>query len=94
MVVGLAGAALGAAFGCSSLLGLSDYKIGDAGPTSCNANLTTQCFPCTPTTDPQFLNACTDAACVPFDDQARIAGFVPDGALPPVPDVPMDGGVD
>ena len=56
-----------------------------------------QCFPCTPTLDPEFLNACTGAQCVPFDDTTRVRGVLADGGLPPVPDrmvPPTDGGVD
>ena len=56
-----------------------------------------RCFPCAPTLDPEFLNACTGAQCVPFDDTTRVSGVLADGGLPPVPDrmvPPTDGGVD
>ena len=62
-------------------------------PTGCDAaepTTATQCFGCTPTTNPEFLNACSASACVPFDDTKRLANW-DGGALPPVPD-PTDGG--
>jgi hypothetical protein len=43
-----------------------------------------QCYGCTPTTSPQFANACTTSGCVPFDD-TRLTNLLLDGALPPVP---------
>ncbi|MEO6574567.1 MAG: hypothetical protein ABIP89_12060 [Polyangiaceae bacterium] len=52
------------------------------------------CFPCAP--DPlnqaTFLNECTGANCVPFDDSVRVPDFK--GTLPVVPDIPPDSGSD
>ena len=48
--------------------------IGDAG-----------CFKCEPSSLVDFLNACTDRTCVPFDNVARLPLFKPGQALPPVP---------
>jgi hypothetical protein len=43
------------------------------------------CFACAPDTQPEFLNGCTDAACVPYDN-AQIADLLEeDGSVPPVP---------
>jgi hypothetical protein len=43
------------------------------------------CFACDPVEQADWLNACTDAACVPFDN-GRIADLLEeDGSLPPVP---------
>lgn len=72
-----------------------DAPIDDAveGDGGCDASLPTspdQCFACTPTTTPQFLNACTTSACVPFDDKTRLKNW-DGGELPTVPD-PIDGG--
>jgi hypothetical protein len=53
--------------------------------TNCDVDLGSQCYPCAPTTVIQFLNACTSATCVPFDDVTRVTGLLPDGALPPLP---------
>jgi hypothetical protein len=56
-----------------------------ADATNCSVDLTTQCYPCAPTTPRQFLGACTSATCVPFDDTVRLTRMLPDGALPPLP---------
>lgn len=42
------------------------------------------CFECEPTTAIEILNACTDNACSPFDNKARLPLLV-DGVLPPIP---------
>lgn len=42
------------------------------------------CFQCTPTTDEDFLNACTDGTCVAFDNAARLPLYN-GGNLPPLP---------
>jgi hypothetical protein len=80
-----------------------DASTGDAGvgvglggadaaeAASCSVDLATQCYPCAPATQPQFLNACTSAACVPFDD-TRVTLLLPDGGLPPLPSQAKDGG--
>lgn len=62
-----------------------------ADVVSCSVNLATQCYPCAPATQPQFLNACTSAACVPFDD-TRVTLLLPDGGLPPLPMQVEDAG--
>ncbi|WP_437835123.1 hypothetical protein [Sorangium sp. So ce1153] len=48
------------------------------------------CHGCTPTTNEQLLNACTDAACRPFDN--RRLGNLRDGGLPPLPETGAGGG--
>ena len=65
-----------------------DAATGSDAP-NCNADPLTftdpaQCYACTPTTSPQFANACTNSTCVPFDD-TRLTNLLADGALPPVP---------
>ncbi len=42
------------------------------------------CWACAPESRLEFLNACTNATCVPFD-KARVTKLLPDGSLPPVP---------
>jgi hypothetical protein len=74
----------GAADGATALADAS----GDA--TTCNVDLTVQCYPCVPKVTAQFLNACTNAACVPFDDSKRVTHLLADGGLPPLP--ANDGG--
>lgn len=62
----------------------------DAGAdASCQADLRLQCYPCEPTTTEQFLNSCTEAACIPFDRGRLKALLLADGGLPPLP---RDGG--
>jgi hypothetical protein len=43
------------------------------------------CFSCTPSSTPQFENACTNATCAPFDNKTRLTKLNPDGSLPPLP---------
>jgi hypothetical protein len=68
---------------------------GDAGG-SCpdsgisNADLSAVCYPCSPLTTEQLLNACTGAQCIPFD-RARLTKLLPDGGLPELPP-DLDGG--
>jgi hypothetical protein len=61
---------------------------------SCEGDSSGSCYACTPVTTPQFLNACTTATCVPFDDLSRLTHLLPDGSLPPLPPIPEDGGGD
>jgi hypothetical protein len=85
--------------GASTGDGVSDASAGDAGTggsdaadgASCSVDLATTCYPCAPATQPQFLNACTSAACVPFDD-TRVTLLLPDGGLPPLPMQVEDAG--
>lgn len=42
------------------------------------------CYSCEPVENEHFLNACTDADCVPFDNVARLPLYN-GGDLPPVP---------
>ncbi|AKV01480.1 hypothetical protein AKJ09_08143 [Labilithrix luteola] len=48
--------------------------LGDAG-----------CYLCEPKQLPDFLNACTDGECIPFDNSARLPLYKAGEALPPVP---------
>jgi hypothetical protein len=43
------------------------------------------CFACEPTKQAEFLNACTNAACVPYDNAQLEGLLLPDGSVPPVP---------
>ena len=42
------------------------------------------CFQCTPVTDPEFLSACTDSTCIPFDN-SRLTNVNYDGTLKLLP---------
>jgi hypothetical protein len=66
-----------------------DVSPGEAGCETDSSN--GSCYACLPATTPEFLNACTNSSCVPFDD-SRVTGLLPDGGLPPVP--PIDAGLD
>jgi hypothetical protein len=77
----------------------SDETFGDTegGTVGCaeggtsDVDLRLECYPCTPLTNEQLLNACTTAQCIPFD-RARLTNLLPDGGLPPLPPDP-DGGM-
>jgi hypothetical protein len=58
--------------------------MGAAG-ASCTDETAGNCYSCSPKTSEQFLSACTSAACVPFDDHARLTNLTASGALPPLP---------
>jgi len=42
------------------------------------------CFRCTPSTNSEFLTACTDSTCIPFDN-GRLTNLNSDGTLKPLP---------
>jgi hypothetical protein len=52
------------------------------------------CFSGTPVNSLDFLNACTDAAYVLFDDCTRLGAAYCDGGLPPLVTPPVDAGPD
>jgi hypothetical protein len=54
---------------------------GDAGPNCDGPN---GCYSCAPQTTTQYLNACTNAQCSPFDNVARLPLYN-NGNLPPIP---------
>ncbi len=89
--------------GCNAIFGIGDYQVvDDAAPSDGNAGdgpancasydpASGQCYPappCTATNDPELLNSCTSAQCVPFDDRKRIPNLPADGGLPAVTDPP------
>lgn len=93
--------ALGAAaLGCEAILGIDDIVLGTGTEgTSCwdMAGFDGRgCYrtdgDCKPTTYEQILNACSDAACVYFDNAAKVANLGEDGKLPPLPEPPGVGG--
>ncbi len=44
------------------------------------------CFSCPPTQFGEFLNACTNAPCIPYDNATKLEGLLEaDGSVPPVP---------
>jgi hypothetical protein len=59
--------------------------IDAAAPDAGSCLGTGGCWSCAPTTRLEFVNACTSAACSPFDNRARLPLLNPDGTLPPLP---------
>ncbi len=59
--------------------GAADGHVGDPckGPHSC--------WNCAATSDPQYLNHCTNSQCEPFDNKARLLGYDKNGKLPALP---------
>lgn len=72
-------------------------EVGTTAPTTGEATTTTDtggadcvgpdgCFNCAPKQPLELLNACTDAACSPFENtQKRLPLLNGDGTLPPLP---------
>lgn len=54
-----------------------DRQAGCLGPDGC--------FSCAPTEQIEFLTACTDAECIPYDNAQLEGLLLEDGSLPPVP---------
>lgn len=46
------------------------------------------CNACPPKTQVEYLNACTSAACEPFDNKTRLTKLTADGGLPKLPPPP------
>jgi hypothetical protein len=43
------------------------------------------CYSCEPVLPEEFLNACTDSECVPYDNAQLQGLLLEDGSVPPVP---------
>lgn len=43
------------------------------------------CFSCPPSAQAEFLNACTDSACIPYDNGPLADLLLEGGTVPPVP---------
>jgi hypothetical protein len=43
------------------------------------------CYRCLPHSTVEFLNACSDRSCVPFDNASRLLNLSADGKLKPLP---------
>lgn len=57
----------------------------DAAPVDPGCTGAAGCFKCEPVTNDNFLNACTDGQCTPFDNAARLPLYKAGQPLPPVP---------
>ncbi len=70
----------------------SSGGAGGAGPTSTSTSTGGEdcigpdgCVSCKPIAQEDYLNACTDAQCVPYDNSQLDGLLEEDGSLPPVP---------
>jgi hypothetical protein len=73
--------------GCDAILGLGQFTFDGSTDATDECVGPNGCWACTPTTNDQFLNACS-GQCVSFDT-TRITPFLqPDGALPMLPPPP------
>jgi hypothetical protein len=84
------------AYGCTSILGLGDYKIGGDASTDDDSGRDASSEAASCDADSNPLNACTNSTCIPFDDKEHIKHpqFTGESKLPPVPDLPpVDSGV-
>ncbi len=85
--------------GCATLYHLDDYSTGDSDGgsqvTNDDSGVDAPADPPDAASDcanPSIVGACASGTCVPFDNVARIQGFVPDAALPMLP--PFDAGTE
>jgi hypothetical protein len=86
------GALLLTSAACDALLGLGQFTFDGSTDASDECVGPNGCWACTPTTNEQFLNACS-GQCVSFDTTRLTPFLAPDGALPPLPALP-DGSSD
>jgi hypothetical protein len=76
-----------ACVGCDSVLGLGQFTFdGSASDASDECVGPNGCWACTPTTNDQFLNACS-GSCVTFDETRLNGLLTADGGLPPLPPI-------
>lgn len=66
---------------CAASVCVDPKAQGMSGNGSCTGN--SGCYRCAPQNNVQFLNACTDRSCVPFDN-ARLRNLAADGKLKPL----------
>jgi hypothetical protein len=57
----------------------------DGAPVDPGCSGAAGCFKCEPVTNDNFLNACTNGQCTPFDNVARLPLYKAGQPLPPVP---------
>lgn len=67
---------------CSAGVCTDPKTSGAGGDGSCND--ASGCYRCAPQTNVQFLNACADRSCVPFDNASRLRNLTADGKLKPL----------
>ena len=75
-----------ACVGCDSVLGLSDFTFDGSADATDECVGPNGCWACTPTTNDQFLNACS-STCISFDESRITPLLTADGSLPPLPPI-------
>jgi hypothetical protein len=75
-----------ACVGCDSVLGLSDFTFDGSADATDECVGPNGCWACTPTTNDQFLNACS-STCISFDQTRLTSLLAADGGLPPLPPI-------
>ncbi|MFO0553517.1 MAG: hypothetical protein U0271_34360 [Polyangiaceae bacterium] len=68
---------------CDTSAGVCVPQGGAGGGDNCSGP--DGCYSCAPVKPVEFLNACTDAQCIPYDNTPLQGLLEPDGSLPPVP---------
>jgi hypothetical protein len=63
----------------------ADGGSADAASEADPCTTETGCFSCEPVTLTNFLNACTEGQCAPFDNVARLPLYEAGKPLPPIP---------
>ena len=61
-----------------------DPKAPDASGGEGSCSEPSGCFRCAPRTNSEFLNACSERSCVPFDNATRLRNLTADGKLKPL----------
>jgi hypothetical protein len=61
-----------------------DPKSAAAGGGDGSCSDASGCFRCAPQSNTQFLNACSEHSCVPFDNASRLRNLGADGKLKPL----------
>ena len=68
---------------CQDSVCVDPRTVGAAGSTGCMGP--NGCVPCAADAGVDFLNACTNSMCVPFDNATRLKNLSADGGRKPLP---------
>jgi len=68
---------------CHENVCVDPHLLGAAGSSGCAGP--NACVRCAPEAGTDFLNACTDSNCVPFDNAVRLKNLSADGGLKALP---------
>jgi hypothetical protein len=80
---------------CNQILGSDSYRVVSSDGGTADGGCTNPagfggkgCYSCPAVNREEWLNACTDSTCSPFDN-ARVTRLLPDGSLPDLPPAPV-----